>query len=327
MADFYRLNHIKHVIECDYDVRRDREVRSEAICVMRYRGVMARILELPVAAWDCPATAAGEIDTERKTKMWNQNNGNGQGNGPQNPGYGGQPQQAQVQGYGQQDVYERLNNSRDVGGARFPYIEAGIHKLALVVLEEFGNANEPKVRAVFKTLESRSQPVGNFCVKIFSLTKPSKFPNQPTEADEFADFCRKLKGAPVGTAIGASIRTLMKDRVSDQLARGTVIEANGVINKKGTYVRVYWNNVPQSPQDIAFLRQRLESEGVPSTSEGPGQMQGGYQQSAQSQYGQGQAQQIAPPVQQPAPQGAPPGGFLANVPTTNGGNGQGGGSW
>jgi hypothetical protein len=158
-------------------------------------------------------------------------------------------------------------------------------------------------------------------VKIWNLTKPSKFPNQPTEADEFADFCRKLKGAPAGHPIGSDIRTLMKDRVRDQLARGTVIEANGVINKKGTYVRVYWNNVPQSGQDIAALRQRLELEGVPSTTDGPQQGGGSYapQQMPQTQYGQ---------PQQPAPQGPPPGGFLANVPT-NGGSGQGGqgGSW
>jgi hypothetical protein len=260
--------------------------------------------------------------------MWNQNNGNGQGNG--------QPQN-QAQGYGQQDVYERLNNAREIrGGVRFPYIEPGMHKLALVILEEFGNANEPKVRAVFKTMESRTQKAGEFCVKIWNLTKPPFKSGMITESEEFADFCRKLKGAPVGHPIGSDIRTLMTDRVRDQLARGTIIEVNGVQNKKGNYVKLYWNHVPQDGATIAAMRQRLELEGVPSTSEGsavPQQQmqapqqntQGGYQPAQngyqQTQYGQ---------PQQPAPQGPPPGGFLANVPTNNGGNGQGGnqgGSW
>ncbi len=285
--------------------------------------------------------------------MWNQNNGNGQGNG-----YGGQPAQGYgqqpQQGYGQQeDVYGRLNNTRDVGGARYPFIEGGQHKLALAVLEEFMHSTDgPSARAILKVLESRVHPVGSFVVKIWKLVKPGKFPNQPTDADQFADFCRKLKNAPPGHPIGNDIRILMKERPLEQLARGTVIDANGVPNKKGNYVNVYWNAVQQGPQEIVAMRQRIEAEGVPSAN-GPTPPQGqqGYQQPMQPQqmtqggaYGQPQpnaqsgyppAQNGYPPAQngypqqpqQQAPQGAPPGGFLANVPTNpqGGGNGQGGG--
>lgn len=208
--------------------------------------------------------------------MWNQGNGNGNGQGyyPQ-------------QGYGQQqDVYGRLDNSRDVGGARFPYIAAGTHKLVLVTLEEFGDANNPKVRALFKTLESRTQQPGGFCVKIWALVKPPRFQNGVTEADEFADFCRKLKGAPAGFPISNDIRVLMKERNAEQLARGTVIECTGVAGKpnaqnpnKEPYVRVYWNSLRQEPADIAAMRQRIEQEGVPSTAS-PQQQGGGQFQNA-----------------------------------------------
>lgn len=252
--------------------------------------------------------------------MWNGNNGQGNGYG----------QQQQAQGYGggqQDDVYGRLNNTRDVGGARYPFIEAGTHKLALAVLEEFQHSSDgPSARAILKVIESRVHQPGSFVVRIWKLVKPAKFPNQPTDADQFADFCRKLKNAPPGHPIGNDIRVLMKERPADQLARGTVIEANGVTNKKGNFVNVYWNAVPQQPQDIASMRQRIEAEGLPTTS-GPQQPQGYPQQNAQTGYPPAQNGYPQPAAQ---PQAAPPGGFLANVPTNGpqGGNGnQGGGSW
>ena len=284
--------------------------------------------------------------------MWNGNNGNGQGNG-----YGQQPQGVQQGytpqgGYGQpQDAYARMDNAREVGGARFPYIAAGTHKLALVSLEEF-NPQAAKVRALFKTIDSRTQQVGGFCVKIWSLTKPPKFKDGTTEADEFADFMLKLKGAPRGFPISQSIRTLLKERPLEQLARGTVIECTGVAGKpsqtpgKEPYVRVYWNTVANDAASIVAMRQRLEQEGVPNTNDNaqqgqqqmqqqyaPQQMQQPVPPQAQSQYGQQpQMQQYAPqPMQQQAqpPQqgGVPQGGFLANVPTNGPGpqGGQGGG--
>ncbi len=273
--------------------------------------------------------------------MWQGNNGNN-GQGPQQ-GYTPQG------GYGQaQDTYDRLDNAREVGGARFPYIAAGTHKLALVSLEEF-NPAAPKVRALFKTLDSRTQQVNGFCVKIWSLVKPPRFPNGTTESDEFVDFMMKLKGAPAGFKISASIRTLLKERPMEQLARGTVIECTGVAGKpnplfpgKEPYVRVYWNSIPQDASAIIAMRQRLEQEGVPSTQENAPQQTQQYQQAPQQQYAppqtqqyqqppmqQAPQQQYAPPPQQQAPQGAPPGGFLANVPTNNGqgGNQGGNGSW
>lgn len=289
--------------------------------------------------------------------MWNNDN-NGQGNGN---GQGYTPQG----GYGQpQDAYARLDNAREVGGARFPYISAGTHKLALVSLEEF-NGQQPKVRALFKVIDSHSMQAGSFCVKIWSLVKPPRFPNGATEGDEFADFMMKLKGAPKGFQISASIRTLLKERPMEQLARGTVIECTGVAGKvnpqfptKEPYVRVYWNSLVRDPATIIAMRQRLEQEGIPSTSDNA-QPQGGQQMMQPQQnyappegafgrpaqtYVQPQGfvpqqmqnphagvnpqQQYAPqqPPAQPAP-GVPQGGFLANVPTNNGGNGNGGTGW
>lgn len=282
--------------------------------------------------------------------MWNQGSGNGQGNGYGQQGQGYYPQQ----GYGQQqDVYGRLDNSRDVGGARFPYIAAGTHKLVLVTLEEFGDANNPKVRALFKTLESRTQQPGSFCVKIWALVKPPRFTNATTEADEFADFCRKLKGAPTGHPISNDIRTLMKERVAEQLARGTVIECTGVAGKqkdpgKEPYVRVYWNSLQQQPSDIAAMRQRLEQEGIPATGQQqpqgqfqnaphPAQMANQYpaqqgmpmQPGPQQGYGQPQGfpQPPAPTQQgygqQPAQPQGQPGGFLPQLPPQGGNGGRG----
>ncbi len=146
-------------------------------------------------------------------------------------------------------------------------------------------------------------PVGSFVVKIWKLVKPGKFPNQPTDADQFADFCRKLKNAPPGHPIGNDIRILMKERPLEQLARGTVIDANGVPNKKGNYVNVYWNAVQQGPQEIVAMRQRIEAEGVPSAN-GPtppqgqqGYQQPGFQQVYQQHHGHPQQQQQHGPPQ------------------------------
>lgn len=322
---------------------------SQAILPLRWDTTMVAILRLPVTAWDCPTTAAGEIDTERKkAKMWN--NGQGNGNGQQPPQY------AQPQGYGgQEDVYGRLNNTREVGGARFPFLEA-TGRYALVVLEEFLHSSDgPSARAIFEVIDCRgAHAVGSHVVKIWKLVKPPYKPGMTTGADEFADFCRKLKGAPAGYPIGNDIRTLMKERVNDQLARGTVIDAVAVPNKKGTWINVFWNAVQQTPQDIAAMRQRLEQKGIPQTGNTPqgGQFQGAPHPSQLPPQGyQGQTQQWPTPPQGPppgypqppqyaqpqAPQGAPQGpgvplgGFLANVPPQGSGGPQGGnggsGTW
>lgn len=292
--------------------------------------------------------------------MWNNGNGNGNQNGYGQPQY---QQQQMVQGYGGEDVYGRMNNSREISGARFPFVE-DTGRYALCTLEEVHlQSHGPSARALLKVLESKSgkHPVGSYVIKLWFLTQPPRFPNQPSAADEFADFCRKLKGAPVGYPIGNDIRVLMKERPQDQLARGTVIDAVAVPRKSKTtgkeFTNIYWNNVPQQGQDIAQMRQRLEAEGIPSTGSAQGQFQGaphpaqmqgqyqgapGYQQQVQQpqyqqqpQYGAPQGQPQYGQPQQPAaapqgaPQGVPPGGFLANVPPQGQGNGggQGGGAW
>jgi hypothetical protein len=109
-----------------------------------------------------------------------------------------------------------------------------------------------------------------------------------------------------------------------------------VRNQKGTWTNIYWNAIPQTPADIAAMRQRLETKGIPSSG---AQLAPG----AQPGYGPSPHQQIqgAPNPQYypnagpalggaaPAPTGVPPGGFLGNLPQNgNGGSGnQGGGSW
>jgi len=265
--------------------------------------------------------------------MWNQNNGNGNG-------------------YGQaDDVYGRLNNTKEIGGARFPFLD-GSGTYALCTLEEFQHSSDgPSARALFEVLTSKDgkHAVGSYVVKIWKLVKPPFKPGMETDADRFADFCRKLKGAPAGYPIGNDIRVLMKERNHEQLARGTVIEAVGVLNKKGDWTNIYWNHVQQTPQDIAQMRQRLEQKGIPSTTSGP-------QQPAQNQYtnaphpSQAYVQQ-PPPVTQPGygptpqqqVQGAPNpayypsapaqpaapqhGGFLAQLPPANTGNNGNGGGW
>ncbi len=226
---------------------------------------------------------------------------------------------------GQDDVYGRLNNTKEVGKPRFPFLEDS-GKFALCSLEEFQHSTDgPSARALLEVLESKTgkHPVGSHVVKIWKLVKPPKFQGQASEADMFADFCRKLKGAPAGHPIGNDIRVLMKERPQDQLARGTVIEAVAVLNQKKTWTNIYWNNVQQSPQDIAAMRARLEQKGIPNTSEGAPA-----QQYMQPQYPSPQSHSVGFPV--PQPQGVPPGGFLANVPPQNNGgnNGNGGnGSW
>lgn len=248
--------------------------------------------------------------------MWNQNNGNGQG-------------------YGQDDVYGRLNNTKEVGGARFPFIE-DTGRYALCTLEEFQHSSDgPCARALFETIESRTgkHAPGSYVVKIWKLVKPPKFQGQNSDADQFADFCKKLKGAPQGYPIGNDIRVLMKERAAEQLARGTVIEAVAVPNKKGTWVNIYWNNVQQTREEIVARRQQLEAKGIPATSgNATGQFQGAPHPAQMSQQYPAQTQQYAPaqppqqgwgqPQAQPAV--APPGGFLANVPTNGGNNG---GNW
>jgi hypothetical protein len=328
MVDFHRLNHIRHVIETDYNSWSDVEVASEAKC-NRYEMIMAQILALPVSAYVEPAPVCGEIEAppkaKKETNMWNQN-GNGQGNGNSN------------------DVYDRLNNAKQLTN-RDPYVEAGTHTLAVVTLEEFQHETGAAVRGTFLVLESTSMKPGTACAEVWMLQKPAPKVGMTTDSDRFADFCCRLKGAPAGYAIGPDIRTLLRDRGAEQLARGMVIRCVGIVKVSETTGKSYtvknWSNIEQTPQAIAGMRQKIESQpglvkaprtqnGYPNTQNGQA-MQGPPQSPyAQPQNAYAPPQAYPQPQQQQsvsqAPQGVPPGGFLANVPPqgNNGGNPQGG---
>lgn len=250
-----------------------------------------------------------------------------------------------------EDVYSRMNNARAPGGARFPFISAGKHRLAAAVIEKFMTQKEgPAARVIFKVLESTAHKPGDFVVKIYKLAVDAKFENSISDAEAFADLCMKLKNAPAGHPIGQDIKTLLELRPAEQLARGSVIDCFGVANAQGNWVNLYWTAVPQTPQDIVAMRQRLEAEGIPSTG---GQVQGtqGAQynnaphpaQMPQTQYGHPQGPSAGPlPYNQggpapaqgwgaPQPAQPPQGGFLAQIPPQGqgpqGGGNQGGGSW
>lgn len=268
---------------------------------------------------------------------WNQGNGNGNNNG-----YGQQqPQQAQYYG---DDPYARMNNAREQGGARFPFIDAGKHLLCLAVLEKFQHKTDgPCARAIFEVVQSSVHPVGSFVVRIFKLVKQPKFDSQASDAELLAQMCIALKGVKPGYPIGNDIRVLLEERPQEQLARGTLVECNGVMNQKRTWTNLFWNTVEQSMEQIVQQRQRLEAKGLPATGPAqrgtgggqyqdaphPSQMQAPQQMAPQQQYAppaqQGYQQQYAPPVQQ-APAQPPQGGFLQQAPVgpgPQGGNGGG----
>lgn len=174
----------------------------------------------------------------------------------------------------QDDVYGRLNNTKDIGFERHPFIGEGDHKLVVISLEEFNHAQHgPSVRATFEVMESQTHQQGTRVVKLWNLTKPSKFPaTQENDSDRFADFCRKLKGAPKGHPIGNDIRVLMKERAAEQLARGMLIKARGANTAKQDkkpWVEVYWENIAQSPEQIASWRTRIENRNYTTPAPSP----------------------------------------------------------
>lgn len=269
--------------------------------------------------------------------MWN--NGNGQGNG----NYG---QQAPAQGYGY-DPYDRMNNAREQGGARFPFIEQGKHLLCLAVLEKFSHRKDgPSARVIYEVLQSDKHPVGSFVVKIYKLAVPPKYESSASDSELLAQMCIALKGVKAGYPIGNDIRTLLEPapvgRAEEQLARGTVVECVGVPNQKGNWVNLYWTSVAQTPEQIVQHRQRLEAKGIPSTGgastqQAPQQNYGGPQgpqyAPPQQNYGQPPQQQWQPqapqqgytPPQQPQQQvqGPPQGGYLQQAPQGPGPQGPG----
>lgn len=243
-------------------------------------------------------------------------------------------------GYGNgggNDVYEAMNRAREQGGARFPFIAAGRHKLALVTLENFQHRKAGKAtRAIFKVLESTSHAPGTFVVRIFKIMEQPKYESSLSDAELLANMVIALKGAPKGFPIGQSLRTLLEERPAEQLARGTIVECNGVDNDKKTWVNLYWTTIQQTQEDVVAMRKRLEAEGIPDTGNKagapPAQPYGapapqGYPMPTQYATPQGVPPGV-PPVQT---QAAPQGGFLAQLPPQPGTGGpqggNGGSSW
>ena len=294
--------------------------------------------------------------------MWNNGNGNGNNNGNWNNQGQGQPQYGQQAQYGQSadSVYDTMKAQTLTHQQRDPFIGEGQHVLAVISIEEFFSQNAgPCVRASFEVLESKTHPVGSTVGAMWAMLKPAPKPGMTRDQDRFVDFITRLKGAPAGYPIGQDIRTLLKDRPTEQLARGTVIHAQGTKKTSKTtgkdYVLVAWNHAEQTQESVAQMRQKLDAkypagpqrntqggqfQGAPHPAQqntqggyapqGPQQPQG--QQFPPQGYGpQAGAPQIVPNAQgwgqQPA-QGPPPGGYLANVPPqNNGGNGNQGGGW
>jgi hypothetical protein len=252
--------------------------------------------------------------------MWNNGNGNNNGNnGYPQQNYG--QQQNYGGGYGEDETYARMNNAREQGGARFPFIDAGKHILCLASLEKFQHRTDgTSVRALFEVLQSDKHQPGSFVVKIYKLRKQPKFDSQASDSELLAQMCIALKGVKAGYPIGNDIKTLIEPapvgRAEEQLARGTVVECVGVLTKKGNWTNLYWTTVDQTPEQIVQQRQRLEQKGIPQTSPQQQGTQGGQFQGAPQNMQQGypaQQQQYAP--QQQA------GGQWGGQPQTNFGPG------
>ncbi len=260
-------------------------------------------------------------------------------------------------GYGNQygindDYYSRMDNTKPIND-RDPFIGEGLHKLQVISIEEYNHVNEqdrrkskgPTARATFVVVESPTHTPGTRVTKLWILTQPANFPNQPDDGARFADFLRKLKGAPAGTPMGQQCRTLLRDRVNDQLARGTTIMAYGRnVSKKADkpFVDVTWAHFEgQTPETIRAARAKIESTpGLIREKRGPQGQQNGAPQGQQQYAPQGYAPAQAPvqgfgsgvAMQQgyaPAPAPAPQtGGYGAELPPAPGNNsGNTGGGW
>lgn len=201
----------------------------------------------------------------------------------------------------------RLDNTKQIN-EKDPFIDVGDHVLMLVELVPFNHTTHgPSARASFEIVTTNNPKcmVGTRCTKLWNITRPSKFPNQPTDADKFADFVRNLIGGQPGEQVGPKCRALIRDRVQDQLGRGMLIHARGVNTSKTDkpWVEVYWKFHAQSPDEIKARRVQIEAKiGTQPQYQQPAQQQQMYQQQPpQPQYNQmqPQAQQF---VQQYAPQ-------------------------
>lgn len=197
---------------------------------------------------------------------------------------------------------ERLNGAKQVQ-ERDPFIGEGDHMLMLVNLEPFKHKQHgASVRASFEVLASPCHPVGSRVTKLWFLTKPSKFETQTNDSDRFTDFVVRMLGAQPGTNVAQQIRSLIRDRVGDQLMRGMIIGARGSNTSKNPtkpWVEVYWTSQPQTPDQIKARRTPIDAR---IASAPPAQEQAPQQYAPQTQYAAQPPQQAqyAPQfVQQP----------------------------
>lgn len=237
-----------------------------------------------------------------------------------------------------QDVMDRLNGTKPVV-ERDPFIGPGRHKLIVISVEPFNDrqlkdgvwvGHGPSAHIVFEVEESTFHSPGSRVVKRWHFFKPAKFPNKPTDADEFANFVCKLQGIAEGQH-SAGARAMLKSRAEGgmleaQPARGARIEAigrevgkpNAVTGRK--FVVVAWNNIPQTGEMISQTRAQLDQRSpfqqLRTTEAQPAPAQQ-YQQPVQppQQYAPPQGYGYAPqaPVQPAAQPGVPAGGFLGMI--------------
>lgn len=239
------------------------------------------------------------------------------------------------------DVMARLTSTKPVTD-RDPFVAAGEHDLVVVAIETFNDQKWGKsVRGIFEVEASTSHPIGARVVRTWNLFKPSAFPTQPTDADQFAQFVCILQGLPEGSHAPAC-QALLKSRAEGgnseaQPARGARVHASGQQPKAGnnpqtgkpySYVKVTWRSIPQDGAMIAAARAALDAKSPyiasPQYAAPQGPPPGVPMQYAQAPQAPAPMQYAPAPVQyaQPAPQpiAAPPaGGFLAMMPN----NGQG----
>lgn len=213
------------------------------------------------------------------------------------------------------DVMDRLGRAKEVSH-RDPFVPAGNHDLIVASIEPFMDQKwGPSVRASLEVEQSTAAQPRTFCVKIWNLTRPSKFPTQATDADEFVHFVCTLQGVKLGEHFN-HCRALIKSareggQLESQPARGARIKAFGTevgkVNERGQrYVKVQWQNVPQDLATIARTRAELDARrplGAPAAPAAPATQQ--YAAPDPSAYG------YAPQQYAPAPTMPASGGYSA----------------
>jgi len=165
-----------------------------------------------------------------------------------------------------EDALRRLDNTRPVD-IKDPFIGVGDNLLLVLEISPFNHTNHgPSAKALFEVIQSQTHQPGTRVVKIWNLVRAPKWPSQPSDADRFADFVRKLSGAPENQQVGQFCAALLRDQVQSQLARGMMIRGYGVdVTKdpKKPYVDVRWESVVQTQEQIKEHRARIEARSTP----------------------------------------------------------------